>query len=126
MTKKDTRFKKGQSGNPAGPKPLPEDIREANKLTKTMIMEILGQYLSMRVESLNHILTDDTKPVFHRMVASVAKIAIEQGDHQRLNFFMDRIVGKVTDRVEHKGATPVLISYSNGEQTLLTTTKDED
>jgi hypothetical protein len=119
-------FKKGKSGNPKGGPKLPDDIREVNKLTKTMALDIIGQYMSMRVESLNNILGDDTKPVFHRIVASIAKIAIETGDHQRLNFLMDRLIGKVTDRIEHQGATPVLIQYSNGDQTMLTTTKKED
>lgn len=118
-------FQKGQSGNPLGRTPLSKEVREANKITKSMILDILGQYLTIRMDKLEEIIADPQATVIHRAVATISKIMIETGDHQKMNWFMDRLIGKVTDKIEHSGATPVLIEFSSGEKILLGS-KDKD
>jgi hypothetical protein len=118
-------FKKGKSGNPEGRPKLPEELREANKLTKATAVSLMNQFLYTDINELEEILSDKTKPVIQHIICGVAMRAT-QGDNKCADWFMDRLIGKVSDRVEHKGATPVLITYSDGERTLLTTTKKED
>lgn len=40
---------------------------------------------------------------FQSFVAAIIIGGIERGDHKRLQFLLDRIIGKVKDKVEHSG-----------------------
>ena len=114
MPKPKNGFKPKNNANPNGRPKLDKDVQEASRLTKTMILEILTQYMSMDVNSLKVMLQDPTKPVIHHIVGRVALKAINSGDHQRLDFFMNRMIGKVTDKVEHSLPRPVIIDCAIG------------
>lgn len=82
-------------------KTVPEDLRQARKLTKTEIELILYKYLDKPIGELMAEVKDPMKPTIEILVMSVLITAIKKGDHDRLNFVLDRLIGKVKDNVDH-------------------------
>lgn len=78
---------KGQSGNPSGvPKAL---------LTKTAV-ELVFQSLTKRTpEELEIIKANPATPALEVMIASIILRAIKDGDPMRLQFLLDRAVGRI-------------------------------
>ncbi len=93
-----TSFKRGENGYQ---KTVPKDLQEARKLTKVEIELILNKYLHMPIGELMAQVKDPMKPTLEVLVMSVLITAIKKGDHDKLNFVFDRLVGKVKDNVDH-------------------------
>lgn len=84
-----TRWKKGQSGNVSGkPKQL---------LTKDKVKSIMGKFASMTKAELEAIEKNPKSTMMEIMVASIITQAIRTGDYSRLNFILDRSIGRVID-----------------------------
>lgn len=94
------KFKKGQSGNPSGRPKMPRELLEAKRLTQAKFIELTNKYLHKTKEEIAASAKDPATPALEIMIASIIGRAITQGDHQRLNFILDRMVGKVADKVE--------------------------
>lgn len=60
--------------------------------------------MEYEVPQLQAILKDPKTKVIDALVASIALHGIKKGDNARMNFLLDRIIGKVKDQVEHTGA----------------------
>lgn len=93
-----TSFKRGENGYQ---KTVPKDLQEARKLTKVEIELILNKYLHMQIGELMAQVKDPMKPTLEVLVMSVLITAIKKGDHDKLNFVFDRLIGKVKDNVDH-------------------------
>lgn len=97
MMSNDGQFKPGENGYQ---KTIPPDIREARKLNKIEIERILNEYLMSPIGELQSALRDPMKSTIEVLVISVLLTAIKRGDHDRLNFVLDRLIGKVKDNVD--------------------------
>jgi hypothetical protein len=85
MGKEKTQFKKGQSGNPSGrPKELPEFI-QARKLNRIELEAVLNRLVTPRIEEI---------------IQKVVDNAIETGDPRYADFLLNRLVGKVPDKID--------------------------
>ena len=81
-------FKPGQSGNPGGkPKQL---------LTKEKVKGILGKFADMTRQQLQDIIQNPKSSMLEIMVASIMAKAAKDGDFSRMNFILDRSIGRVT------------------------------
>lgn len=119
-------FKKGQSGNPNGKPRLPDDIREANKLTKATAVSLMNQFLYTDMIELEAILADKTRPVIQHIICSVAMRAVADGDQKCADWFMDRLIGKVTEKIEHSAPKPLRIDFGPEGSILLGSEKREE
>ena len=90
---------KGVSGNPRGAGLIGEDIRKARQLTASKFTEITTKYLGMTKEQLIEATKAPGTPALELMVAQIMSKAIINGDQTRLNFLLDRLIGKVPDKV---------------------------
>jgi hypothetical protein len=54
----------------------------------------------MGEDELDEILADPVTPMINKMVAQVIKKAAAEGDQHRLNFLLDRLIGKVPTPIE--------------------------
>lgn len=95
------KFKPGQSGNPGGRPKLPDDIKEARKLNQVELERIVNKYLYMDREAVKAAISSPGTPMMELMVASIVAQAAQKGDHLRLDFVLNRMIGKVKDEKDH-------------------------
>lgn len=112
-------FKKGQSGNPGGRPKMPDDVRSAKIETKITIARLLNEYLAITLDELQARLRDPKTPNLELMVGKIVAETIKTGDNTRLNFILDRMIGKVTDKVEHAFPKPTVIKLLGDEGSLV-------
>lgn len=119
-------IKPGTVLNPNG-KCMPGPLRTAAHFTKKEALEKLIEFLRLPLEEVEKVLEDKKQHTLDHWVASICLLGIKHGDAQRLNFMFDRIIGKVTDKLEVSTAPkPTLITFSNGEQMLLGSAQEEN
>lgn len=121
-------IKKGEIRNPegrGGPTPLPPEEREALKMTKTQILEIIGRLMTLRQPDVIALLKNENTPMFHRAVASIILSMVDNACEKKLDFVLNRLIGKVTDRVEVDQKRPVIIKYQDGESVYLGPPKED-
>jgi hypothetical protein len=120
MPKKDTRIKKGQVLNPHGRPKIPEDLKKARKLTKTRAAQLFELFMNKSVEELEKVCKDKKTTVLEGMIARVAMKAIQEGDPKRLDFMLDRTIGKVKEVKEIQLPKPMIVeNLEDGNKTLL-------
>jgi hypothetical protein len=107
-------FTKGQVTNPKGRPKIPDDVKQARKLTTLQLITTFNKLIYMTDTDLKAHYQDSKTPVFERIVCKVLHLAEMKGDHYRLDFVLDRLIGKVTDKVEVKVPTPTVITRLNG------------
>jgi hypothetical protein len=90
-------FKKGQSGNPLGlAVRMPEFLKMRN-YTREQIDTTLLNMIGLTNAELDERLGNVAATQLELMVGSIIKKAVETGCNTRLNFLLERIIGKVRD-----------------------------
>jgi hypothetical protein len=101
-------------GDPrAGRPPVTDEHLKATKLTKMEAERILNEFMAMDIDALEVVLKDKKRKVIEHMVGRIALMAIKNGDHSRLNFLLERLIGKVSDKIEHT-VTPRIVHNLDG------------
>lgn len=95
-------FKKGQSGNPRGPKPMPVEERMKMRLTQTLFLVTANKYLFSTKNEIRDIVNDPNTIALDLAVVSWIHEAIK-GDGRMLELLVSRLIGKVTTPIEHSG-----------------------
>ena len=93
-------FKKGNThgkGRKKGTSIVPKTLRELNSVE---IERVLKKYLEMSKEDLRKICKNDKTRALDAMVANIVMKSIDMGDQTRLNFILERLIGKVKDRID--------------------------
>lgn len=88
--------KPGERLNPHGRPPDPPELKQIKKLTKGDLALLLNKVLSAKPEELN----DFNGTVLEKWLASIVFHGIKSGDFSRLHPFIDRLLGKVPDKLE--------------------------
>ena len=111
-------FKPGQSGNPKGKPPTPQDVRDARKLNAVQVSRIINKFLNMDMAWIKEVIDQSHTPALEYMIGKMLIECGKTGDFQRLNFIFDRCVGKVTEKMEVKMPKPTVIKLI-GEDAVL-------
>jgi hypothetical protein len=96
-------FKKGQSGNPLGPNALPKELLAAKKMNRIECETIFARLINLPKDKISEVLKDPKASMLEITIATILFKAAQNGDHQRLNFILDRTVGKVVERLQLEG-----------------------
>jgi hypothetical protein len=96
-------WKRGQSGNPKGPNVMPKDLRALKEADREWITETLHKYLRMTWGEFQRIANDPSLSMLEVYLANILNAGLSDGDERRMNFILDRYIGKVKDKVEHSG-----------------------
>ena len=98
--KKSTMFKPGNKasvghGRPKGSVNVPPALKQMNA---KIVSETMSKYINMDVAQLSEIIKDTSLPVLDMLVARILATGVQKSDQTRLNFILDRMVGKVPDK----------------------------
>ncbi len=105
----------------AVPKPMrgkiaaPPDIQAAKLLSRPYLEKLIAAYTAMPRGELEECMDSPKLPALHAMIASIIHKAIYMGDTQRLDFLLNRTIGKVADKIEVSMPEPTLIKRLSGE-----------
>lgn len=119
-------FKKGQSGNPSGRPKVPEDVREAKKLTSVEMVRVLNKFNGWTLNQLAEFCKDGNNTVLEMMVARIMIKGIKDGTPTNLTFLFDRLIGKVKDQVEVSYPKPTVIKTVDGGSIVLGTSEKKE
>lgn len=114
-----TRWKPGQSGNPAGGQKLPDDIRKARKLTTETFLRLVTDLFHMSAAELDAYMLRKEATMLELMVGGILQRAAREQDYMRANFLLDRTIGKVSDKVQIELPKPFVITRTDGAQLVL-------
>jgi len=123
-------FKKGESGNLKGRPPQLKEYKDIKKLTPSYVKMVISKLARM---SRDEFIEFQRTPaelggpnLIEMTIGSILMKAVETGDHGRLNFLLDRSVGKV---VEERNVTLRPVTYTTsirGDGSLLQAVLDEE
>jgi len=119
-------FKPGQSGNPKGRPKLPEDVLESRKQNTVSVARILNKFMNMNIEELKLLMNDKKTQNLELMIGRIIIEAIKTGDYTRLNFILDRSIGKIVDKMEIKVPKPTMVKLLDGSAILLGNEKEDE
>lgn len=108
--KRSTSFKPGQTGNPDGRPRIPLDLKEARSVNKIEFDRVLNKYMYLCAPDINSSLKSDKLPMIELVVAKIIAKAFNEGDQRRLEFIIDRLIGKAPSDVPPVAPTPFEIS----------------
>lgn len=77
------------------------DLREARAMHAVDFENSIYKYFTTELETLKKIYIDQKTPVRDLIVIKILIAAIEKADFARLNFLLERTIGKVKDIVDH-------------------------
>lgn len=130
-------FVKGQSGNPAGKKPLPLTLRDFAKAAKAEIIQEFKDLWSCTEDELKEIIgivkekdiydgdyvdkfnrnrdTSNDVPAVRKFIARAILISIQTGDMHHIDRILDRVIGKVKEEVDvnHHSFHKQLVDFLN-------------
>lgn len=89
-------FEKGNKFGKGHP-PVPEDVKDLRLIHRDEFTRRANKYLTMNVKDLREALNSQEAEALDVMVCMVIYKTIKEGCHHRLNFLLERIIGKVKD-----------------------------
>ena len=118
----ETRIKKGEVRNPWGKQGKHYALTHFKQLTREQLQEVADVMLWGNITHLKSLEKDPSASALVAMLASVAVRIHEKGDMYAFDLLLNRILGKVSNKVEVSGATAgqvVQITLpSNGRERL--------
>ena len=114
-------FPKGVSQNPAGRKKDTWEVKEAKRLNSVTVPVIIDKFMSMDRGELGRILDDPETPAMELILARVIFEAAKRGDHTRLGFLFDRLLGKQAENLNvkaqvHTGVVHLIREINNARK----------
>lgn len=97
------KFEKGKSGNPRGRPRVSSEVKVVRKMTAFEFTRIMNRLMEMTRTELVAFSKDERATSLELMVASILSKAIINGDANRAEFLLSRLIGKVTEVIEVSG-----------------------
>lgn len=86
-------FKPGYKGGPGRPR-VPEDLKKSRKYNRHDFERVLNKYINMTGPEINSSIRSNTLPIIEMAVAKMLAKAFNEGDPRRMEFILDRLIGK--------------------------------
>ncbi len=116
----------GQSGNPKGSEGFPVDLKVARKLTQVELERCINKYMNLSHGELLAELENPATTMLEKMIASIVDQSVSKGDQLRLDFILNRVIGKVQERIEVTTPTPFILRTLAGGDVVMGIEKKEE
>lgn len=116
-------FKKGQSGNPLGGQLHNPIIKAMKQMTEKALAETIEKIMISPKQDVKDMLEDPTLSLAQRIVIKSAIKAESDGSFHSLNTILERVLGKVPDKVEIESPNGTMNTINFGN---LKNLSDED
>lgn len=93
-------FLPGNKANPKGRPRTPDDIREVRRKNKFDVERLLDQMVRMTKDEVIQLIKEPETPALTVMLGSVIVKAVGNGDQHRLEFILNRLIGKIHEAPE--------------------------
>lgn len=95
-------FQKGVNPNPLniGKNAPTADDKAARKLTRLTVERIFNAHCHSPLQELIAKVKDETLPAIDLLIVRILIEAIKKGDHVKLDFILDRTIGRVPQKTE--------------------------
>jgi hypothetical protein len=120
------KWKPGESGNPNGRPPLPDDVREVKKLTQSELEKVLNDCLLLTKEQLEKICNDSESTMLQLLVAGIIIKGVQNGDSARFEFLLNRLLGKMKDKIELTGPDGGPIQHLHSAEEIFALHRDAE
>jgi len=115
----------GESGNPNGRPRIRDNLKEVKLMSKTEMRRLIQKIIDMTPEEMKAMVKRTDVPALEIMLASVAHQAIMRGDQSRIDFLLQRTIGKVAEKHEHEMVDVTYKTEVRGDGTLLQAIEEE-
>lgn len=88
-------FKPGWKGGPGRP-PIPLDLKQSRAAHREEFDRALSRMVKLSGPEIVEMVKSPTAPILETIAARVLSKAFNEGDHKRLEFILDRLIGKVS------------------------------
>jgi hypothetical protein len=126
MAKKDTKFKKGKSGNPSGRPTLSPEERKLLKLTKAEVARLLNLVCGLTHAELLEKYKAIETPGIEKLFIKTILDGLDGDSVKSSEFILNRIVGKVQEDVSISMPRPTVIVLEDGKEIVLGATKGDE
>lgn len=116
---KPHQFKPGQSGNPKGFDGIPKEVRKAKGKNRIELEKTLNEFLTLDRDGLELRLKNPKATILELALGAIVTRAIDDGDQVRLNFMLDRLIGKVKEQISIEIPAPTVIKRFGSEETVV-------
>lgn len=117
MGKNATSFKKGNPGGPGRPR-IPDELKRIKPMSNDAVKRKFTAYLELPFDELQKLADNDKIPALDKWTARLILLGAKDGDDKRLGFLLDRLIGKVTDKVEIETPKPFIYERLDGSKVV--------
>jgi hypothetical protein len=93
-------WKPGQTGNPKGRGRLPPEIKQLKILSTMELMAGMNEIIRLNVSELKERMNDPNITSLEAGICKILFLAITKGDHIRMDFILNRLIGKSKETIE--------------------------
>lgn len=116
-------FKKGDKGNPGG---YTKEQARVKHLTRETLKDLMNLLNTATFEDMQRLLGKQDTPALSMMITKGYMNAMESGDWRQIEGILQRLVGKVEDKIEIKLPKATVIKRRDGSEVVLGLAKKDD
>lgn len=106
-------FKPGNPGGPGRTKGIP---LYKPRMNPEVLKEMIDKYFLLDIDQLEECKKNNKLTAIEHVIISTMFSAKKYGDMGKLDILLNRLIGKMTDKVEIKTPTPYIIEKRDGQQ----------
>jgi hypothetical protein len=113
-------FKPGQSGNANGRPKLDPMVKQLKRFTADQLEELVSSLLTSTEADVVAMREDTGAPYIKRIMAQILEKTFEGGNIGALDMVLNRLIGKVKERVDVHTFKPSILERRDGTQVEFT------